>query len=36
VLPRLKNLRLNGEVEMEKRIPVLQGIRKLPIAWDVE
>jgi cytochrome P450 len=36
ILPRLKNLRLNGEVEMEKRIPVLQGIRKLPIAWDVE
>lgn len=36
ILPRLKNLRINGEVEMEKRIPVLQGIRKLPIAWDVE
>ena len=36
ILSRLKNLRINGEVEMEKRIPVLQGIRKLPIAWDVE
>ena len=36
ILPRLKNLRLNGDVEMEKRIPVLQGIRKLPVAWDVD
>jgi cytochrome P450 len=35
VFERLKNLRLNGEVEMEKRMPVLQGIRKLPVAWDV-
>lgn len=35
VLDRLKNLRLNGEVVMEKRMPVLQGIRKLPVAWDV-
>ena len=35
LLPRLKNLRLNGEVVMEKRIPVLQGIRHLPVAWDV-
>lgn len=35
VLDRLKNLRLNGEVEMEKRMPVLQGIRKLPVAWDL-
>ncbi len=34
ILPRLKNLRLNGEVVMEKRIPVLQGIRNLPVAWD--
>lgn len=34
VLDRLKNLRLNGEVEMDKRMPVLQGIRKLPVAWD--
>ena len=34
ILPRLKNLRLNGEVQMEKRIPVLQGIRSLPVAWD--
>jgi len=34
ILPRLKNLRLNGDVQMEKRIPVLQGIRSLPIAWD--
>jgi len=34
VMDRLKNLRLNGEVVMEKRIPVLQGILKLPVAWD--
>ncbi len=34
LLPRLKNLRLNGEVVMEKRVPVLQGIRSLPVAWD--
>ncbi len=34
VFERLKNLRLNGDVEMEKRMPVLQGIRKLPVAWD--
>ncbi len=33
---RLKNLRLNGEVVMEKRMPVLQGIRELPVAWDSE
>ncbi len=36
ILPRLKNLRLNGEVQMEKRIPVLQGIRSLPVAWDTD
>ena len=35
LLRRLPNLRLAGEVVMEKRIPVLQGIRKLPVAWDV-
>ena len=34
LMQRLPNLRLNGEIEMEKRMPVLQGIRKLPIAWD--
>ncbi|MBO6658873.1 MAG: cytochrome P450, partial [Pseudomonadales bacterium] len=34
IFDRLKNLRLNGEVEMDKRMPVLQGIRKLPVAWD--
>ncbi len=34
VLERLKNLRLNGEVVMEKRMPVLQGIKELPVAWD--
>lgn len=34
ILDRLKNLRLNGEVEMEKRMPVLQGIKHLPVAWD--
>ncbi|MFT7221321.1 MAG: cytochrome P450 [Candidatus Azotimanducaceae bacterium] len=35
LLPRLKNLRLNGDVVVEKRIPVLQGLRHLPVAWDV-
>jgi cytochrome P450 len=35
ILKRLPNLRLNGEVLHEKRIPVLQGIGALPIAWDV-
>ena len=35
ILPRLKNLRIEGEVAFEKRVPVLQGIRKLPVAWDV-
>jgi cytochrome P450 len=35
LLPRLKNLRINGDLEMEKRIPVLQGIRHFPVAWDV-
>ena len=34
VMQRFNNLRLNGEVVMEKRIPVLQGILKLPVAWD--
>ncbi len=36
ILPRLKNLRLNGDVQMEKRVPVLQGIRSLPVAWDTD
>jgi cytochrome P450 len=36
VLKRLPNLRLAGTAAMEKRIPVLQGIRELPVAWDVE
>ncbi len=35
VLDRLPGLRLNGEVVPETRAPVLQGIRKLPVAWDV-
>ena len=34
VMQRFNNLRLNGQVVMEKRIPVLQGILKLPVAWD--
>jgi len=33
-MQRFNNLRLNGEVVMEKRIPVLQGILKLPVAWN--
>lgn len=36
ILPRLKNLRIDGDVLMEKRIPVLQGIGSLPIAWDTQ
>lgn len=35
ILERLPNLRLDGEVVPEKRMPVLQGIRELPIAWDL-
>lgn len=35
VLDRLPGLRLDGEVVPETRAPVLQGIRKLPVAWDV-
>jgi cytochrome P450 len=34
VLDRLPGLRLDGEVVFETRAPVLQGIRKLPVAWD--
>ena len=36
VLDRLPGLRLDGEVVRETRAPILQGIRKLPVAWDVE
>ena len=35
VLDRLPGLRLDGEVVPETRAPVLQGIRKLPVAWEV-
>jgi cytochrome P450 len=35
VLDRLPGLRLDGEIVPELRAPVLQGIRKLPVAWDV-
>ncbi|TDJ22863.1 MAG: cytochrome P450 [Gammaproteobacteria bacterium] len=35
VLKRLPNLRLAGEITAEKRMPVLQGIGELPVAWDV-
>ena len=34
ILDRLKNLRLDGAPEMDKRMPVLQGIRRLPVKWD--
>ncbi|WP_084421642.1 cytochrome P450 [Henriciella litoralis] len=34
VMERLPNLRLDGEIERDTRIPIFQGIRKLPIAWD--
>ncbi|MGB1686608.1 MAG: cytochrome P450 [Pseudomonadales bacterium] len=38
ILERLHNLRLaeGKDVVMEKRMPVLQGIQELHIAWDVE
>ena len=38
ILERLPNLRLaeGKDVVMEKRMPVLQGIQELHIAWDVE
>ncbi len=35
ILDRLPGLRLDGEVVNETRAPVLQGIRNLPVAWDV-
>jgi len=35
VLGRLPNLRLNGEALPEMRMPVLMGLRSLPVAWDV-
>jgi cytochrome P450 len=35
LLRRLPNLRLNGPAVLDKRMPVLQGFRELPIAWDV-
>ena len=34
VLARLKNLRANGEPVPETRMPVLMGLRSLPVAWD--
>ena len=36
VLNRHPNLRLAGDLVAEKRMPVLQGIRELPVAWDVD
>lgn len=35
ILDRLPGVRLDGEPTPETRIPVLQGIRALPVAWDV-
>ena len=35
ILDRLPNVRLEGEVEPDYRIPIFSGIRSLPIAWDV-
>jgi len=35
LLDRLPNLRLDGEPTPETRIPVLQGLRTLPVAWDI-
>jgi cytochrome P450 len=35
VLDRLPGLRLDGEVVADARTPGLQGIRTLPVAWDV-
>lgn len=34
LMDRLPNLRLDGEPTPETRIPVLQGLRALPVAWD--
>ena len=34
ILDRLPNIRLAGPPRPETRIPVLQGIRELPVAWD--
>jgi cytochrome P450 len=33
VFDRLPDLRLDGEVAWETRVPILQGIRYLPVAW---
>lgn len=35
ILDRLPNVRLDGEVTPDYRIPIFSGIRGLPIAWDV-
>jgi cytochrome P450 len=35
VIERFPNLRLDGEPTPETRIPIFQGLRDLPIAWDV-
>jgi cytochrome P450 len=32
---RLPNLRLDGPMEKDQRIPIFNGIGKLPVAWDV-
>lgn len=36
VLDRLEGLRLNGAVVPETRAPILQCIRKLPVAWNTD
>ena len=35
VIDRLPNLRFDGPLEKDHRIPIFNGIGKLPIAWDV-
>lgn len=35
VIDRLPNLRFDGSLEKDHRIPIFNGIGKLPVAWDV-
>lgn len=35
IIERLPNLRFDGPMERDRRIPIFNGIGKLPVAWDV-
>ncbi|HEX2813842.1 MAG TPA: cytochrome P450 [Sphingopyxis sp.] len=35
ILERLPNLRLDGPMKKDRRIPIFNGIGELPVAWDV-